>query len=71
MLSGAVKMAVWVIFLPDEQRGLVFSMRLTLAKSELWVDTRFVKLVPGMTVTAEIKTGKRRLIEYLMTSVFH
>ena len=35
-------------------------------KSTLWVDEREVQLIPGMAVSAEVKTGKRRLIEYVM-----
>ena len=28
-----------------------------------------MRLAPGMNVTAEIKTGKRRVIDYLLTPV--
>jgi hemolysin D len=31
------------------------------------IEDRMVNLAPGMAVTVEIKTGKRRLIEYLMS----
>jgi len=31
------------------------------------VEDKMVNLAPGMAVTVEIKTGKRRLIEYLMS----
>jgi hemolysin D len=31
------------------------------------VDGKQVSLSPGMAVTVEIKTGKRRLIEYLIS----
>jgi hemolysin D len=34
------------------------------------IDGKAVDLVPGMAVTAEIKTGKRRLLDYLL-SPFH
>ena len=33
------------------------------------VDGKRISLSPGMNVTAEIKTGKRRVIEYLLSPV--
>jgi hemolysin D len=38
-----------------------------LVKAKLNVDGKTVHLSPGMAVTAEIKTGKRRVIEYFMS----
>ena len=35
-------------------------------KNTIWVDKREVKLIPGMMVTAEVKTGKRRILEFFM-----
>ena len=49
----------------DEQRGLVYSMRVKLARNGIWVDTREVVLMPGMAATAEMQTDKRRIIEFL------
>lgn len=48
----------------DEKLGLVFPVRLALGEKYIMVDGRQVPLKPGMSVTAEIKTGKRRLIEF-------
>lgn len=50
----------------DEKKGPVFQVRIRLEKSELKVDERTVRLTPGMAVTAEIATGERRLITYLL-----
>lgn len=50
-----------------EQGGLVYSVSLLMEKNSLWVDTRNVKLMPGMQVTAEIITGQRRIIEYFLS----
>jgi hemolysin D len=33
------------------------------------VDGRAIDLSPGMAVTAEIKTGSRRVIEYLLSPI--
>mgnify|MGYP000931490924 FL=1 len=50
----------------DEQRGLVYAARVKLERATLKVDGKTVNLTPGMAVTAEIKTGKRRVIEYFL-----
>lgn len=53
----------------DEKLGLVFPSRLTLLDNKIKADGQIVQLKPGMSVTAEIKTGKRRMIEYLLSPV--
>lgn len=50
----------------DEKRGLIYSTRVKMAKSTILVDSTEVKLSPGMAVSVEIKTGKRRVIEYFL-----
>ncbi len=50
----------------DEKRGFTYSMLLAMKKKTIAVDGRDVRLMPGMEVTAEIKTGERRLIEYVL-----
>lgn len=49
--------------------GAVFPATLTLANHTIDVDGKPIRLMPGMNVTAEIKTGKRRVIEYLLSPV--
>ena len=51
----------------DEKRGLVYAARIRLEKSEMDIDGRTVRLSPGMAVTVEVKTGKRRVIEYFLS----
>jgi hemolysin D len=51
---------------PDGQE-LVYSARVALDDTKMQIEDRMVNLAPGMAVTVEIKTGKRRLIEYLMS----
>ncbi len=53
----------------DEKLGLIFPSRLTLLDNKILADGQVVQLKPGMSVTAEIKTGKRRVIEYLLSPV--
>ncbi|MCI0400835.1 MAG: HlyD family type I secretion periplasmic adaptor subunit [Gammaproteobacteria bacterium] len=52
---------------PDEKLGLVYAANVGLEKSTIQVEDKLVNLSPGMAVTVEVKTGKRRLIEYLMS----
>jgi hemolysin D len=51
----------------DEQRGLVYKMRVAMDRSEIDVNGRRVRLSPGMSVSVESKTGTRRLIEYFLS----
>jgi hemolysin D len=51
----------------DENFGLVYTARIKLHQDELQIGDKWVKLSPGMSVTAEVKTGKRRLIEYFLS----
>ena len=53
----------------DDKRGAIFPAVLTLGHSGIAVDGKRISLSPGMNVTAEIKTGKRRVIDYLLSPV--
>ena len=53
----------------DEKRGAVFPATLKLNQTHIDVDGKPIRLAPGMNVTAEIKTGKRRVIEYLLSPI--
>jgi hemolysin D len=53
----------------DEKKGAIFPAILRLGQSSIKVDGKRVNLGPGMNVTAEIRTGKRRVIEYLLSPV--
>ena len=50
----------------DEKMGLVYMMRAKLDKSTMQLENKVVNLSAGMAVTVEIKTGKRRVIEYFL-----
>jgi hemolysin D len=51
----------------DEKRGLLYRLLLEMSVKTIYVDGKEVRLLPGMEVTAELKTGKRRLIEYFLS----
>jgi hemolysin D len=53
----------------DEKRGAVFPVTLSLTQKEIDVDGKMIGLAPGMNLTAEIKTGQRRVIEYLLSPI--
>ena len=53
----------------DERRGLVFPAQVNLARTSIQVGNKIVNLSPGMAVTVEIKTGRRRVIEYFLSPV--
>lgn len=51
----------------DDKVGLTYLAKIQLEKSSVEVNGREVPLQAGMAVTAEINTGRRRVIEYLMS----
>lgn len=53
---------------PDQQ-GPTYSVRIQPAVDHIRADGKLVALTPGMAVTAEIKTGRRRVIQYILDPV--
>jgi len=53
----------------DKDLGLVYRAIITLDRKALVIDGKSVPLEPGMQVTAEIKTGKRTVLSYLLSPV--
>lgn len=53
----------------DEKRGLLYQTRVLLDQTWIAVEGRQVQLVPGMAVSVEIKTGRRRVIDYFLSPV--
>ncbi|MCL2459089.1 MAG: HlyD family type I secretion periplasmic adaptor subunit [Desulfobulbus sp.] len=53
----------------DEKKGLIYAVRVLLDQSTLMVDGQEMPLSPGMSVNVEIKTGERRVIEYVLSPV--
>lgn len=50
-----------------EGQELLYSARVSFEGTQMQIEDKMVNLAPGMAVTVEIKTGTRRLIEYLMS----
>ncbi len=55
----------------SEPKGqeLVYAARVSLDRTQMQVEDKLVSLTPGMAVTVEIKTGSRRVIEYLLSPI--
>jgi hemolysin D len=53
----------------SQQQGqdLVYAVRISLDQRQMQADNSVVDLGPGMAVTAEVKTGSRRIIGYLLS----
>lgn len=48
-------------------KGLMYAIKVTLQESDIWVDGKKMPLLPGMSGSVEIKTGERRIIEYVLS----
>ncbi|MBU2870401.1 HlyD family type I secretion periplasmic adaptor subunit [Colwellia sp. E2M01] len=51
----------------DENKGLVYKLRLKMKQKSMTINGREVDLLPGMSVMAEVKTSKRKLIEFVLS----
>jgi hemolysin D len=51
----------------DEKKGLVYQAKVRMDAHRLNIEGTWVNLSAGMAVSAEIKTGKRRVITYLLS----
>jgi hemolysin D len=53
----------------SEPKGqeLSYSARIALDRAAMQIDDATVDLAPGMAVTVEIKTGSRRILDYLLS----
>ena len=53
----------------DEKKGSYYPATLTISRRDMNIDGKRVAISPGMNITAEIKTGQRRVIEYLLSPI--
>ena len=53
----------------SEPKGqeLNYSARISLDRTAMQIDDKMVNLSPGMAVTVEIKTGSRKVLDYLLS----
>ncbi len=50
-----------------KNQELTYAARIALDRTQMQIDNKLIPLSPGMAVTAEIKTGSRRIISYLLS----
>jgi hemolysin D len=55
--------------IPDEKIGLVYATRIRLERNYIEIGGRRQPIGPGMAVQAEVKTGERRIIQYLLSPI--
>lgn len=53
----------------DEKLGLVFPVRVRLARQSMFIDGTNISVTPGMAVSLDVMTGKRTVLEYLLEPV--
>ena len=53
----------------DENKGTVFVAGVKLARNAIGVDGTKVPLTPGMNVTAEVRTGSRAVMEFVLSPI--
>lgn len=53
----------------DEKIGLVYATRIRLDRNTISINGRQQPIGPGMAVQAEVKTGERRIIQYLLSPI--
>lgn len=53
----------------DEKLGLIYTARIKLARAIIHRDGEIIRLGPGMEATADIKTGQRSIMSYLLSSI--
>lgn len=51
----------------DENLGEIYPVLIELKENKIKIDNNYIKLMPGMTGTVDIKIGKRHLIEYIIS----
>jgi len=49
-----------------EQQGLIFPITTRLKQQQIYANGTWINLQPGMQASVEIKTGERRIIEFLL-----
>jgi len=54
---------------PPKDQGLIYLARIRLERSYLELGNRRQLIGPGLAVQAEIKTGERRIIQYLLSPI--
>ncbi len=53
----------------DEKLGPIYKMKIELNEFSINVDGKMIAVSPGMSLSAEVKTNKRRIIEFFLSPI--
>lgn len=53
----------------DEKLGPVYKIKVAMEKFKIYADDRYIPVAPGMSVSVEVKTNKRRIIEFFLSPI--
>lgn len=67
-VKGIVKRVSATTYL-DERKNPYFLAQITLEENHLGNDPKKLQIIPGMTVTADIQTGQKTILDYMMKPV--
>ena len=65
--TAAANLAQAPAVAPGQPENFVFPVTVALDDSAMRIERSVIPLTPGMTVTVEIKTDSRRVIDYLLS----
>ncbi|MYM95197.1 HlyD family type I secretion periplasmic adaptor subunit [Duganella vulcania] len=65
-ISGTVKQVAHDA-ISDEKKGWIYPVNIGMMKSSMLIENKEINLSPGMSVNVEIRTGRRRIIEYILS----
>lgn len=68
MLAGEVRQISASTYL-DENNQPYYRAEIILPHSHLGGEDRYLRIIPGMTVTADIRTGEKTLLDYLLRPI--
>lgn len=52
-----------------DKKGLIYKIKVNMEKTSMVVDGRLVNFSPGMAAAVEVKTGRRRIIEFFLSPI--
>lgn len=67
-ISGRV-VAISTDAIEDDKFGLIYPARIALEKTSFDVGGRKLQITPGMSVTADVRTGNRSIASYLLSPI--
>lgn len=53
----------------DKDKGPVYKIKVAMEKTSMVVDGKLVHFSPGMAASVEVKTGKRKIIEFFLSPI--